>query len=442
MSATPTYARAEAPGRPLDRAASAARRAWRGFGGRFAVVLSGELVQSVFHFVLNIVLVRTLSAYDYGLFAMVFTAGAVGIAYVRATAAVPATLKIAHSLGRPAARGYDVLFGSVAVMTTLALGALATAALWPVIGPLSLTGGAFVCLYTLRSYLRIVLLAHKAPRIAGGSDAIYSALGIGFALMILLGPPEWARLDHAFLALAVAHAAGIAASLLLFGKPVRLTLRPQLWRRYFALRRNIAWSLMGVTSITLQGQGLTLVFAVLAGPAAYAPIAATLVLFAILRIPTNALTNMVLPEITGLLAAGRKHLARRLVIRSTVLIAIACLFYGAAMWVLLPSIECHLFKNRFAGAPMHWIGLGVWVVVTISLLYAIPRAFLEASAAFRTIALGALGSAVLGFAIMIPMLMLLPSAFALAGLATSELAVAVSSALAFRARAGRAERAA
>ncbi|WP_204315246.1 hypothetical protein, partial [Klebsiella pneumoniae] len=66
-------------------------------------------------------------------------------------------------------------------------------------------------------------------------------------------------------------------------------------------------------------------FALIAGPAAYAPIAATLVLFAPLRIPTNALTNMVLPEITGLLAGNRLEPARRLVTRSTAIIAAGCL---------------------------------------------------------------------------------------------------------------------
>ena len=86
----------------------------------------------------------------------------------------------------------------------------------------------------------------------------------------------------------------------------------------------------------------------------------------------------------------------------------------------LPLIEEVLFKGRFAGEPMGWIGLGVWAVVTASLLYAIPRTYLEASAAFRTITAGAVASAALGFAIMVPALLLLPSATALLGLLASE----------------------
>ncbi|MBE7248549.1 MAG: hypothetical protein INR63_26690, partial [Actinomycetospora chiangmaiensis] len=90
---------------------------------------------------------------------------------------------------------------------------------------------------------------------------------------------------------------------------------------------------------------------------------------------------------------------------------------------------------RFAGEPMGWIGLGVWAVVTVSLLYAIPRAYLEASADFRTITAGAVASAALGFAIMVPALLLLPPATALLGLLASELATLGWSVEAFRGRA-------
>jgi O-antigen/teichoic acid export membrane protein len=187
----------------------------------------------------------------------------------------------------------------------------------------------------------------------------------------------------------------------------------------------------------VQGQGLTLLFALLAGPAVYAPIAATLVLYAPLRIPTSALMNMVLPEISGLLAAGQVQSARRLVMRHVLLIGCACLVYGLIMAATLPLIEQVLFKGRFAGEPMGWIGLGVWAVVTTSLLYAIPRAYLEACAAFRTITAGAVASAALGFALMVPLLLMLPPAAALIGLLASEIATLVWSVAAFRRLAGR-----
>jgi O-antigen/teichoic acid export membrane protein len=399
---------------------------------RFAVILSGEVIQSLFHFVLNIALVRALPARDYGLFAMVFTVGAVGIAHLRALVAVPATLHLARSLGRPAERGHDVAFGTGAALLCLALAAGVAAALAPAVGPGALAGGAFVGLYGFRSYLRIVLLARAAPRVASLSDAVYAACGLAFVVWLFHGEGV-DLLDWAFVGLAAANAAAVAVALVLLRAPVRLSLRAPVRRRYAAIWPTLAWSLVGVVALTAQGQGLTLLLGLVAGPAAYAPIAATVVLFAPLRIPTAALYNMVLPDIARLLAMGARAAVRRLVLRATALIGLGCLVYGLAIWATLPLVEEHLFKGRFADEPMAGIALGVWTVVTVSLLAAIPRASLEASAAFRTIAVGAVGSAVLGFAVMIPLLLTRPAAWALIGLAASELAMAAWSARALRA---------
>ncbi|MGH1569748.1 hypothetical protein ACRAWG_02560 [Methylobacterium sp. P31] len=401
--------------------------------GRFAVILSGELIQSLFHFVLNILLVRELGAHDYGLFAIVFTVGAVGITYIRALVAVPATLHFARSLGRPAALGYDVMFGSGAVLVSTMMGLAVGAALVPVIGLGALAAGAFVGLYAFRSYLRIVLVARGRPQIAGLSDLVYALCGGAFVAWGLSGAGT-ALLNRAFMAIALAHAFAIAAAYGVLRERLRISLHARARARYRAIWQTLAWSLAGITSITVQGQGLTLLFALLAGPAAYAPIAATLVLYAPLRIPTNALMNMVLPEISGLRAAGQIQAARRLVVRHAALLGSACLAYGVLMAAVLPLVEDVLFKGRFAGEPMGWIGLGVWAVVTVSLLYAIPRAYLEASAAFRTITAGAVASAALGFAIMVPALLLLPAATALVGLLASELATLAWSAGAFQTR--------
>ena len=79
------------------------------FGSRFAMILSGEMIQSLFHFALNVLLARKLGVHDYGLFAIVFTLGAVGVTYIRALMPVPATLNLARSLGSPALHDYAVM---------------------------------------------------------------------------------------------------------------------------------------------------------------------------------------------------------------------------------------------------------------------------------------------------------------------------------------------
>ena len=59
-----------------------------------------------------------------------------------------------------------------------------------------------------------------------------------------------------------------------------------------AIWSDVAWSLFGTTTWTIQSQGLTFLVAALAGPAAYAPVAAGLVLFSPLRQAVNAFINV------------------------------------------------------------------------------------------------------------------------------------------------------
>ena len=110
-------------------------------------------------------------------------------------------------------------------------------------------------------------------------------------------------------------------------------------------------------------------------------------------------------------------------------------------WHALGSVTTGAVTGALIGAlgaamsgyvPIGW-ALGVWAVVTTSLLYAIPRAYLEASAAFRTITAGAVASAALGFALMVPLLLLMPPDTALLGLLASEIATLIWSVGAFRA---------
>lgn len=406
----------------------------RRVASRFAVVLSGELIQSLFHFVLNILLVRELSTRDYGLFAIVFTVGAVGITYIRALVAVPATLHFTRSHGRPAVRGYDVMFGSGAALVSALMALIVGLVLVPVIGLGALAGGAFVGLYAFRSYLRIILVAQGRAKVAALSDLVY-ALGGGAFILRLLNGEGIALLDRAFLGIAMAHGFAIVVAYAALRQRPRLSLNRRARGRYRAIWPTLVWSLAGVTSLTVQGQGLTLLFAVIAGPAAYAPVAATLVLYTPLRIATIALTNMLLPDISSLLVGGQVGRVRRIVLRSVALNGSVCILYGMVMLVALPIIEDVLFKGRFHGEPMAWIGVAIWAIVTLAQLYGIPRAFLEASGAFRTITEIAVFSAVLGFVIMIPALKLLPPAYALIGLAVSEAMTLLLSVQAFRYRA-------
>src|SRR5579862_7919260 len=92
---------------------------WR----RLALVIGGEGLQSGLHFALNLVLIALLPAREYGAFAFVLVLGGVGLAYMRALAAMPASTYIGRSRRPAHAEFYEGVFGAVALLVSVALAA-------------------------------------------------------------------------------------------------------------------------------------------------------------------------------------------------------------------------------------------------------------------------------------------------------------------------------
>lgn len=399
-----------------------ARARGGGLRGRFVLMLGGEVVQSAFHFGLNIGLVRALSQADYGIFAIVFLVGGIGLTYVRALAGVPASIYVPRRHGQLAGRAYEVTFGSGAVVISGLFGLGVGIALLALPGADPLEGGAFVGLWCLRSYLRLALFAKRRPFEAGVGDVVFALSGLVLTVWLVRGS-GLARIDGVFLALAGAHALGTAASLLALREPVRLCFGAPTRRRYRRLGGQLAWSFLGVTTTNLQGQGQTLLVAVVAGPGAYAPIAATLVLFAPLRLTAGALLNMVQPELAAAMARRDVAAARRLVLLTAGAIEVGALACGLALLFGFPLVRSHLFAGRFTDAPLGLTTVLLWCVAATSFGYAAPRILLEAVGAFRFLALVSAAAAAIGAATVAALLIVSTPAWSILGLLLSEVVV-------------------
>lgn len=401
------------------------------FARRFVVMLGGEVAQSVFHFGLNLVLARTMSPHDYGRFAIVFLIGGLGLTYVRALAGVPAGIYIPGRAGRRTARGFEVSFGSAATLLSGVMGLGVGITLWIATDIAPLAAGFFVALWSLRSYVRGVLLTKRLALPSGLGDLVFALSGTALTALLMrgAGTPD---LDAILAVLAVANALGIVASLLALRQPVRVSFGRGTRRRYRALWPSLSWSLVGTTTANLQGQGQSLLVAFLAGPAAYAPIAATFVLFAPLRLTASALINLVQPDIAGHLAAGRLEGAKRVALRCLGLMAASSVAYGGIVLGFLPLIESRLFADRFADAPTTLIALCVWSIVGVSLLHAPLRVLLEMRQAFRELAFVAGISALAGGIVVVVLLLVAAPAWSLLGVLLSECVVLAYCALTLR----------
>lgn len=382
--------------------------------GRLVVMVGGEAIQSAFHLGLNVALLHAVSQRDYGIFALVMVIGGVGLTYVRSLTALPACIFIAQSRSMAAANACEVSFGSAATLLAILLGTVVAMVLDSWLTEGASAGGAFIGLWAARSHLRTVFFARNRQKIVSFSDLSFTGCGaLGAGLVLVLGTHV---LQRTFIVMMLANAMGIIVMLGLAGRPVRLNAGIHVWRRYRSLWRSLKWSLLSVSIANVQGQGMAFLVAAIGGPAAYAPIAAALVMFVPLRIISTAFQNMVHPEISALIARGdRAGLERAFRIWPLALGSLS-LVYGAVAMLALPLIQ----PDQFEHAGFYALATIAWVISMLPLLYGLPRVWLEVQLDFRALALLSSVAALVGLGLTLCILMVTSPSWALFGGAASE----------------------
>lgn len=398
---------------------------------RLGIVIGGEATQSALHFALNLVLMHQLSAFDYGVYALVMVMGGLALTYIRALTAMPGSIMIASSSTRYASASYDVMFGSVALALAAVMGLAVALIVWIWIGHASVAAGLLISLWSIRSHLRTTTLARRLRLETTASDLAFAAGGLAAAFAAITADGD--ILADTLLALAAANGLGILTLMLLIRRRPRLTMRRSARQRYARIRRQLTWSFLGVTAANIQGQGMALVVTALAGPAAYAPIAAVVVLFTPLRLMGAGLINFLQPEISRLLSEGQIPSARRELRLWSLFMGIAAFLYGAAVLVALPMLNAEVLQ----GAPIYVLGVSAWILFTIATVSVMPHITLEVLSAFRALAYLTFAAAAFGMAIILAILSVLPPAYALMGVAASEAVVLAGCVLLLRARLAR-----
>jgi O-antigen/teichoic acid export membrane protein len=389
---------------------------------RLVVMICSEGMQSALHFGLNIVLLRSLSPRDYGVFAIVMLIGGLGLTYIRALTAMPAAIRIGRSRGARAADAYDVIFGSGAFVLSLLIAVVVAVVLRLWLGTNTLGGGMFVGLWSLRSHIRTAMFARGRPWPVTIGDVVFFVSGALLALGLMLTSGE-ERLHATFALLAVANALGIGTMLLGSRRVVRISLRRSVRSHYVGVWRQLGWSGVSVTTSNLQGQGFALVVAAMAGPAAYAPIAAVFVFFVPLRLVATALINLTQPKFAIELARGDTARVWSQARDWSAVMGIGALVYGIVVMLALPLLKSQVFE----GNDMPVILVGTWVIAIVVQMYVMPRIVLEAVGAFRRIAIITTGAGIVGMSLVAAILLVAPAAWSLMGALVSEAIVLIAS---------------
>jgi O-antigen/teichoic acid export membrane protein len=384
------------------------------------MMVSGEAMQSGFHFALNLVLIHMLPAKDYGIFAIVMVIGGLSLTYIRSFTALPASIAISRSQSGNAADVHELTFGSAALLLSAIIGIGVAMLLYLWFDSGAIAGGCFVALWSLRSHMRIAFFARQWQQNVSFSDLAFTITGFAGLLFVTMHPGG-NLLFWIFLLMTAANGLGIAMMLILPRRRQRLSYSAAVRRRYARLWRQIGWAVLSVTTTNLQGQSVALLVTAIGGPEAYAPIATVLTLFVPLRVALIAITNMVQPEAADLLARNETARLSRLC-RNWSLVAGAFGFaYGFGVFAILPFFKVATLES----AHVTLLGFFAWVIVTCTMLYVMPRLVLEAGMAFRTVSVITAVGAAVGLLAICLFLWAAPPSWALGGGAISEIVVTI-----------------
>lgn len=292
---------------PTSARAISARYGWirrvATIGGRYGIATLGPLSVSAAHFLASLALLRELSPAEFGPFAFMFIV--VGFCFSLSNALIAAPYTVAANQ-----RGFSAddariffkanLFFSVSVCVAcsgIAYGIHAGG------GKTALLFGLFGGLAMLRSFARAHAYAKHAPQRVAAVDITYATLLLtGLAV-------TWVfydlTLDTALITFVAAATAAVSVSGIDFLKMQFAEAFAGNLRGYGSIWRNQSrWTLLGVTSTEATLNGHAYIVTLIAGPAAFAPLAAAALFLKPVAMCAISLTQLERPAMARALAAG------------------------------------------------------------------------------------------------------------------------------------------
>jgi O-antigen/teichoic acid export membrane protein len=361
------------------------------FSSNYTLSVAAQGLVSGFHFGLNLVLLRLISPYEYGIFAFAFVLAMFAAAVNNALISTPLTVYTPIVKDSDERARQEAMFSTLNLALFLALVVAGALYAWWLGLRQDIAVGVtiFVAVYSARQFSRSFGYARLRPLVTATGDGAYVLSG-GIIIAMLVYTGGRVPVGHILLALA---AANLVAMLV---ERIRLHGRQKRWftianvSRYAHIWLQSRWALIGALTTLFLAQAHSVIITWVDGPTAYAPLAAGFVLFGPVRVALMTWQNMVKPELAMALENQQQQAVRTQIGRTSVLMGAAVIVLGIIMAIAWPLMYELLYAKQYADEPMAFIVM-IWAVITFfAAIYNAPSAALQAMRDFRVLAMGSI----------------------------------------------------
>jgi O-antigen/teichoic acid export membrane protein len=332
---------------------------------RYAGAALDQIALSVFGFALNLCLLRTLSATDYGIVSLWMTMSLFAVSVQAALVNGPLNIYLPGAEPETARRLESAL-ATVNLIVVLATAAIAGAinfavdAEWASHDTLTLIAiPLFVAAGMYREYYRSTAFSRHDMAMLLWIDSPYLAVTSACLVAMVIWPQRFADLAAAFLAMSI----GCLVSQLCVrarGANGHYCAERRLFRdgwigTYRRISGEVAWSLVGVVANHAENRSYVYIATSLVGMASLAAINAIGILFRPVSVLVNAWGQSALPHLSGALANGRMDEFDRTLGRALIATAIGSVALGAVLWLAWKPIDHYLLADKYGdGILLLW----------------------------------------------------------------------------------------
>jgi hypothetical protein len=404
---------------------------------RHGTAAVGPLTVSGVHFLIALLLLRWLTAAEFGQFSFMLVVTALCISLTNGLLGAPLA-SIAHALPEGVQSELDTYFKSSLLLACCLVVAVSAIALLSLVPPAAAAlFGLYAGTMSLRLIARTYAYTKGAVRAVVSSDCVYS-FSILLGLFVLLTRD---RIELSGVALAMV--AGAVLALAPFGLSFLATMvrsvRVGSVRAYRSVWQSLTrWSVLGVvtTEMTINAHAYLVTF--IRGPGAFALLAVGALFMRPFSLIATALPDQERPAMAQNIANGDPDRAMRIA-REYLFIMVAVWIATIALaWTVLDVFPGFVVKKGFDVASVSTVVV-LWALITAARGLRAPDAvLLQAAREFKSLASASVKSSVVALLSTLALLLLMGPVASLAGILFGDLvmlAMVFSSVRAWRSRA-------